>query len=191
MNAYTFPPVASIIPSWSWWDNAFTDSELDYLQDLAKNVDKQATTGRSAKPIDLRRSNVDWMVYDSSTKIIFDKLAYIINQINSEIYNFNITGFYEPLQLTNYLCENLGTYDWHQDYNAYVSRKLSMVVQLSDPSEYEGGELEIFTSEPKVTIQKKRGYIAIFPSYIVHRVTPVTKGSRQSLVTWVSGPKFK
>lgn len=193
MNVYTIPPVASIIPSWSWWDNAFTDSELNYLQELAKKVHKQAVTGNGENGVtsDLRRSKVDWMFYDNSTQIIFDKLSHIISQINSKLYNFNISGFYEPLQLTNYLSDDLGTYDWHQDYNADISRKLSIVVQLSDPSDYEGGELEIFTSEPRVTIQKKRGFITIFPSYIVHRVTPVTKGSRQSLVAWVSGPKFK
>ena len=95
------------------------------------------------------------------------------------------------MQLTTYLSENLGTYDWHQDYNADISRKLSIVVQLSNPSDYEGGELEILAHEPKISIQKKRGFITIFPSYTVHRVTPVTKGTRQSLVAWVSGPKFK
>jgi PKHD-type hydroxylase len=82
-------------------------------------------------------------------------------------------------------------YGWHQDYGGTISRKLSMVVQLTDPSEYEGGNLQVFTSEQPKNIRKQRGLIAVFPSFIVHQVTPVTQGTRQSLVAWVSGPSFK
>jgi PKHD-type hydroxylase len=82
-------------------------------------------------------------------------------------------------------------YGWHQDFGGGISRKLSMAVQLSDPSEYDGGALQVMTSGEPQSIPKKRGMIAVFPSYILHQVTPVTRGSRQSLVAWVSGPPFK
>ena len=66
-----------------------------------------------------------------------------------------------------------------------------MVLQLSDPSEYEGGELQLLTGKEPTTIQKQRGLITVFPAWTLHQVTPVTKGTRQTLVAWISGPSFK
>jgi PKHD-type hydroxylase len=73
-----------------------------------------------------------------------------------------------------------------------ITRKISIVVQLSDPDEYEGGELQIQTgSESYISILKKKGAVTLFPSYMRHRVTPVTKGVRKSLVLWVGGSTFR
>jgi PKHD-type hydroxylase len=66
-----------------------------------------------------------------------------------------------------------------------------MVLQLTDPSQYEGGNLQIVTGGDPLTVRKQRGLVAVFPSYVLHQVTPVTKGSRQSLVAWITGPQFK
>jgi PKHD-type hydroxylase len=122
---------------------------------------------------------------------VFEKLANVAAKINAKHFRFELTGFGEPLQLTNYNQSENGMYGWHQDYGGGVSRKLSMAVQLADPSEYEGGNLQVMTATEPTNIRKQRGLIAVFPSYIVHQVTPVTQGSRQSLVAWVSGPAFR
>jgi PKHD-type hydroxylase len=111
--------------------------------------------------------------------------------MNAQHFRFDLTGFGEELQLTNYNQAENGMYGWHQDYGGGISRKLSMAVQLTDPSEYEGGNLQVLTSSQPKNVRKQRGLIAIFPSYVLHQVTPVTQGSRQSLVAWVSGPAFK
>jgi PKHD-type hydroxylase len=66
-----------------------------------------------------------------------------------------------------------------------------LVVQLSDPSEYEGGELRLHTSQEPVIIRKEKGMVVCFPSYTLHEVTPVTRGERYTLVGWVHGPAFK
>lgn len=71
------------------------------------------------------------------------------------------------------------------------NRKLSMVIQLSDPSEYEGGELLLHLGNNPTRIERKKGLAVFFPSYILHEVTPVTKGERYSLVAWVHGKPFK
>ena len=71
------------------------------------------------------------------------------------------------------------------------ARKLSLVVQLSDPEDYEGGDLEIYTGHEPLVVKKKKGMTAFFPSYQLHGVTPVTKGTRYSLVVWVHGPAFR
>jgi PKHD-type hydroxylase len=65
------------------------------------------------------------------------------------------------------------------------------VLQLSDPDEYEGGNLEILSSREPTVIEKKKGLVSVFPSYILHRVTPVTSGVRKTLVVWTTGPKFR
>jgi PKHD-type hydroxylase len=70
------------------------------------------------------------------------------------------------------------------------TRKLSLVVQLSSPDEYEGGGLEIMASSEPVQVTKEKGLICAFPSFILHRVTPVTKGTRRTLVIWIAGPDF-
>ena len=115
----------------------------------------------------------------------------IVAKMNAQHFRFDITGFGEKLQLTNYDQSENGMYGWHQDYGTGISRKMSMAMQLTDPAEYEGGNLQIMTTGDPVNVRKQRGLVAVFPSYVLHQVTPVTQGSRQSLVAWVSGPPFK
>jgi PKHD-type hydroxylase len=99
------------------------------------------------------------------------------------------------MQYTVYESDTQGHYTWHQDTGVNLTdlapRKLSMVLQLSDPSEYEGGNLQVMTEISPQTVKKQRGLVAVFPSYVLHQVTPVTQGTRQSLVAWISGPQFK
>ena len=70
-------------------------------------------------------------------------------------------------------------------------RKISLSLQLSDASEYEGGELLVTHGSKPDVARKNRGSITFFPSYIMHEVTPVTKGTRKSIVGWVTGPRWK
>ncbi len=187
-------PHALPIEPWVWWDGAFSEQQLDWLQDKAKRAEQNAQVGNGGEGVvnpNLRRSQVSWLTNTTETKWVFEKLASVISQMNAQHFRFDLTGFGEPLQLTNYDQSENGMYGWHQDYGGGVSRKLSMAVQLTDPSEYEGGNLQVMTSSEPQNVRKQRGLIAIFPSYVMHQVTPVTQGSRQSLVTWVSGPAFK
>ena len=187
-------PYALPIEPWVWWAGAFSEQELDWLQDKAKHAEQNAQVGNGGNGVvnpNLRRSQVSWLSNTVETKWVFEKLASVISQMNAQHFRFDLTGFGEPLQLTNYDQSENGMYGWHQDYGGGVSRKLSMAVQLTDPAEYEGGNLQVMTSSEPQNVRKQRGLIAIFPSYILHQVTPVTQGSRQSLVTWVSGPAFK
>ena len=190
-------PHAKAIPSWAWWDNAFTEQELNWLQQQAKEAKQDATIGGSgAGGVDanIRRSQVSWLQNNTDTKWVFEKLAHVTSHLNAEHFRFDLTGFGEALQLTNYNQSENGMYGWHLDYanqGIRVSRKLSLVLQLSDPADYEGGNLQVMTTGQPENIRKQRGLIAAFPSYVLHQVTPVTQGNRQSLVAWVSGPAFK
>jgi PKHD-type hydroxylase len=70
-------------------------------------------------------------------------------------------------------------------------RKVSITIQLSDPSEYEGGDLELWYGGSIIQIPKNKGLTVLFPSFSMHRVTPITKGTRKSLVLWVGGEHYK
>ena len=191
---YLLTPHTLPIEPWAWWEGAFTEQELNWLQDKAKRAENDAQVGGGgggAVNSNIRRSQISWLSNNADTSWVFEKLADVAARINAKHFRFELTGFGEPLQLTNYDQSENGMYGWHQDYGGGVSRKLSMAVQLADPSEYEGGNLQVMTATEPTNIRKQRGLIAVFPSYIVHQVTPVTQGSRQSLVAWVSGPAFK
>lgn len=179
----------------AWWDDGFTEEELDWLQGEARKADQTAhIRGPDTSFVDnsTRRSTVKWISSSENTRWIFKKLAHIVSDLNANVFRFDLTGFGEPLQLTNYDEANQGLYKWHQDFgNQNVSRKLSLVLQLSDPSEYEGGELQLLAKEEPIVVTKKRGLITVFPAWTLHQVTPVIRGSRQSLVAWVSGAPFR
>lgn len=193
---FPLTPYSEPIEPFVWWDGAFSEQELDWLQQKAINAETRAQIGGAASSDDLakvRRSKISWLDNTQDTQWVFKKLAHVASSLNSQFYRFDLTGFGEALQLTNYDQSEHGMYGWHQDYggNRTISRKLSLVLQLTDPAQYEGGNLQVMTSGEPVNIRKQRGLIAAFPSYVLHQVTPVTKGNRQSLVAWVSGPAFK
>lgn len=193
---YMLTPYAEPIEPFAWWEGAFNDQELDLLQGRAIKADQRAQVGGGSDPghlAQIRRSHVSWMDCNQETKWVFDRLAHVVASLNSQFYRFDLTGFGEPLQLTNYDQSENGMYGWHQDYGGRrgFSRKLSAVLQLTDPAQYEGGNLQIMTSGNPMNVRKQRGLIAVFPSYTLHQVTPVTQGSRQSLVAWLSGPAFR
>lgn len=192
---YVITPYAQTIQTFVWWEGAFTDQELDWLQDRAKKAEQAASVGMAKVSAgvntNIRRSSVSWLSNTPESTWVFERLGHVASQLNADYFRFDLTGFGEPLQLTHYDQAEQGMYGWHQDYNAQVSRKLSLVLQLTDPSQYEGGNLQVMTNGEPQTVRKQRGLIAAFPSYVVHQVTPVTSGNRQSLVSWVSGPAFK
>lgn len=191
---YFLTPFAKRMESWAWWEGAFSPQELDFLQAQAQNAQQDATVGgdeNGGVNPSIRRSQVAWMRNSADTAWVFERLAGVAVRSNAENFRLDLTGFGEQLQLTTYRDTDSGTYGWHQDFNGSISRKLSIVMQLSDPADYDGGDLQIFTSAVPTTVPKKRGLIALFPSFAVHQVTPVIRGSRQSLVAWVSGPSFK
>jgi len=188
-------PHSRKIEPFAWWEGAFTNQELDWLQQKAKEATEEAQIGGSnggQVNDQVRRSELNWLNKDSECAWGFERLAHVAASLNASYFGFELTGFGEALQLTNYHEAKQGTYTWHQDFGGSgISRKLSMVLQLSEPSNYEGGELQILTSNEPNSMQKKRGLITVFPAWTLHQVTPVIKGTRQTLVAWISGPAFK
>lgn len=85
-----------------------------------------------------------------------------------------------------------GHFHWHNDYShesAESPRKLTVIVQLSDSGDYEGGDLEVFGAVTTV-LPRDRGSVICLPSFVPHRVTPVTAGVRRIIVAWIAGPRL-
>lgn len=180
------------------WENGFTDEELNRLIAYCDTLEpKKAVVGGSAEDADIsaiRESKVSWVGLNPDTEWIYDRLAFVARSLNGQFYKFDLYGFNEDLQYTTYKGDESGHYTWHLDTGATndsAPRKLSMVLQLSDPEDYEGGDLEVFSSPNPTKVTRKKGMVTAFPSYMLHRVSPVTKGVRKTLVVWVCGPAFK
>jgi len=85
----------------------------------------------------------------------------------------------------------IGLDDWHTDFaGTRPFRKLSVSIQLSDPEDYEGGDLELLYGTEPQKLDRSRGALIVFPSFMLHRVTPVTRGARWSLVAWLLGKRW-
>ena len=130
-------------------------------------------------------------------KAIYDIVYDLGIEANNKAYGFDVNSL-ETCQFTLYDSSNKGHYDWHTDTpwvtDSMFHRKVSVVIQLSDPADYEGGVLEIkdakLDNEQREAMMQK-GSVITFPSFAAHRVTPVTKGKRMSLIGWLLGAKFR
>ena len=191
--------------SWTWWDGLFSNEELDKMVAyFATQGTERGTTVKAdgqGPEEEVRRSNVKFHSPNADTQWIFDKMNWVINEINNRFYGFDLNG-YESFQYGEYDVSDAGKYDWHMDMimgnkrgdNMIETRKLSLSMLLNEPGvDFEGGDFQFNqSSEAKPeTPEMKRGRIIAFPSYMLHRVKEVTKGNRKSLVIWVMGPKFK
>jgi PKHD-type hydroxylase len=181
-------------PPWSYNSNIFTDKEIERIVVIGKrlNPERAATGDEGVDCLDYRRSFVSWIGSNSQTSWIFQKLTDAIIATNDQFWNFDLKKI-EKLQFTYYSSEEKGTYHAHVDpinWSIPHNRKLSMSLQLSDPNDYEGGDLVIHTGISE-TLPKQKGMAIFFPSYTLHEVIPVTKGERYSLVAWVHGPNLR
>lgn len=197
MSNYTFAPAVSQAHNHTFvsWPDAFTNEELEKILTYLKTLPTQAAAigGSPNTPPEIRKSQVAWLGNNAESGWFYDRMAFVARQLNAKFYNFDLHGFLEDMQFTVYKADDESHYTWHIDMadHAPAARKLSLVLQLSDPSEYEGGELQTMTSCNSASVDRQKGLIAAFPSYVLHRVTPVTKGTRYSIVVWVCGPSFK
>lgn len=184
--------------SYAYWENFLSDDDINLLLAQPEWLEQaQAHVGTSdnfSVNETVRSSQISWVGVKPQLRTIWEKISITVAEVNRRYFHFNLTGFYEPMQFSTYIAENQGHYSWHTDSDvcdSKVPRKLSMSILLSDPSEFEGGELQVkATSDEPVTLECIRGRAWFFPSYTLHRVAPVTKGIRRSLVLWVGGPQF-
>jgi PKHD-type hydroxylase len=187
------------------WDDAFTEDELNDIENYCETFDKEAgkVFDTDESYVGVRKSKIAWFEKYKHPKLhyLFNTLNLVIEKINDDYYNYDLNG-YSTIQYTTYNADELGQYGYHIDMHSGPdmeepqlkygdSRKLSLSLILSDSQSYEGGKFTMKLGEKEFEVEQKRGRILLFPSFFLHKVHPVTKGFRKSIVAWVEGPKFR
>jgi PKHD-type hydroxylase len=198
-NAIIFPPKLVDIQNYYYFKAGFSNEELDKIyRDVAFLPFQEGKTGADSDGNDkkMRTSQIKWIHPSQQWEWLYDKLMNMIIEANENLWHFNITSILDAIQYTEYHASENGHYGWHQDLGSGMlsTRKISVTVQLSDPSEYDGGDLEYFIGgdpENPIKVERNKGLVFIFPSFMMHRVTPVTRGVRRSFVLWIGGEHFK
>ena len=178
-----------------YWDGALTHEICQRIINLGKGKWEEGKVGNKDEVDDTRKSDIVWI----DDQWVYDLIwPYMESANESAGWKYEIATA-ESTQLTRY--KETGYYTWHADgigshnevynnpdnkFRHGNTRKLSMSIILND--DFEGGDFEIHGEDiPKLP----KGSIIVFPSFMDHRVTPVTKGTRYSLITWFVGPPFK
>jgi PKHD-type hydroxylase len=192
---YTYYLEPATNSEWAYLRGYFTPEECDKIIALGNSHPRQVSAVNVTNDVlnSLRKGHVVFLKStDSNNDWIFEKMATAVRGLNKQFWNFDL-NFIETLQFSIYDDPN-DFYGAHMDmaHARPEARKLSIVVQLSDPADYQGSNLQFHSSNLNFydTIND-RGTLIAFPSYMVHRVTPLTSGIRYSLVSWVCGPPFK
>ena len=178
-----------------YFTNAFTQEEILKIIEIGENlpITPGTTVGHDNEVgvSEYRVSDISWIDETEETAWIYEKIANYAKIANKEMWNFDIWDYQDLLQFTKYYGDG-GHYDWHVDLGPGISnRKLSCVLQLSSPEEYEGGVLQMNPGGNIIEVPQGLGTICFFPSFLLHRVTPLTSGIRKSLVTWLCGANFR
>jgi PKHD-type hydroxylase len=177
------------------WKNAFTASEVDAITALGDALEpmRAEIAGRKENTERLRVTKVAWLERAPATEWIYVRMEEIVLRLNTEFFKYDLFGLVESFQYTVYDGAEGGHYNWHIDLGAknVEPRKISLSLQLSDPAAYEGCNLVLEAGDGPYAAERARGTIVAFPSYVLHRVTPIESGTRKSLVLWVGGPEFR
>lgn len=175
-----------------WYLDQFSIEDCEKAFDeYIQLTPKDAAMGKDGDTFDHSFRNTKVRFASSHTWFGLKMFAYA-NTANQQCkWGYDINQF-ETVQFAEY---NIGQkYDWHVDNfplsGSEIDRKITVVCLMSDPDDFEGGEL-ILRLYNEYTPPLKKGSVIAFPSIIEHKVTPVTKGVRYSATMWISGPRFK
>ena len=183
------------LDSYYYFPNGFSEAEVAKIISYERDgliITKEGATFSGNSNDEVRRSEVGWVPHNQQFHWMYERMGSLVAEANDKMWNFHLAGMAEQIQYAVYP-PNGGHYDWHIDTGRekYSRRKISITIQLSDADEYEGGDLQLKIGSGEQDTKKGKGMTVIFPSYLLHRVTPVTKGYRRSLVLWITGPPFK
>jgi PKHD-type hydroxylase len=176
----------------------FTEKECEQIISLKEELyPTTAAVGGKSKDKKIAKEVRSAEIYNidlnPETKWIFDKILQATDYANRNYFNFDIIGITHSLQLIRYSAQSeiKGHYNWHIDSgNGETStRKISVTCQLSNPRKYNGCELVINNNSNEIIATKQQGSIHLFPSFMLHKVTPITSGDRYALVIWIHGSK--
>ena len=188
-------------PKWKSWiiettTPLFTPEQCQQIIECGRRQPPQQAqvgTGKPGGGTDTKKriTTISWIPF-KEMKPMYDQVNSFIKKTNLNHFGFEDVGVTEQAQFTEY--PEGGFYDWHMDCDVAMKheppvRKISMTVLLSPENQFEGGHLELMA--PGKYAKLKQGHAICFASFINHRVQPVTKGVRQSLVMWFGGQPFR
>ena len=188
-------------PKWKSWIvettiPLFTPDQCKQIIECGRRQKPQKAQVGMNKPgggLDTKKrvTTISWIPF-KEMKPMYDNINNFIQKANRNHFGFNDIQITEQAQFTEY--PEGGFYDWHMDSDVNMIheppvRKISMTVLLSPESQFEGGELELMVKGKRAPL--KQGHAIVFASFLNHRVAPVTRGVRQSLVMWFGGTPFK
>ena len=175
--------------------DAFSGADCARLLDaVAETPTRDAGHVRQARDHNLRRADLVWLDEVEGAEWVMDRMIALVRDANRAVFDFDITDFAESAQIARYGAEREGHFGWHSDIGEgrlAERRKLTIVVQLSEPDAYAGGALELMPGAGVIEADRSRGTATLFPSFVLHRVTPVTAGERHSLTIWCHGAPFR
>jgi PKHD-type hydroxylase len=125
---------------------------------------------------------------------VMERLIDLVRSSNREMFGFDLREFAESPQVASYKGSQAGHFSWHSDIgdgHLAAKRKLTLVLQLSKPDAYEGGNLEVMPGAQVLVASRSQGAVTVFPSFSLHQVTPVKRGMRHSMTVWAHGPAFR
>jgi len=164
---------------------AIIEAAYEFPAERAGSVGEAQHPGR-------RQATTRKLLPSDRSQWVFERLLSVASVANRRHYGLSLSGIHRPPEYVEYRPGN-GRFDWHNDYSHHPTlspRKLTLVVQLSHPSAYEGGALQTFGLGVQ-ELPREQGSILIFPSFVFHRVTEVTAGERRILVAWIAGAPLR
>ena len=175
-----------------------TPQQCDELIKIGQSEPKiNATIGTTDLDERYRKSIISWIPF-AKVVPLYQVIRQWMEITNNNYFGFDTVQLSEQAQYAEYYKD--GFYNWHMDSDIEMKlmptvRKISMTLLLSDPKDYEGGDLEIFNGDTldseKNKFKLKQGYAVFFASFLLHRVMPVIKGNRKSLVMWFGGSPLR
>jgi PKHD-type hydroxylase len=181
------------------WQGVLAGNELDAIAHYGDRLplSPAALSGDKAGYDNaIRRSRVAWLERNNETNRLYQRMEEIVLELNRQHFHYDLSGL-APMQYAVYQATEQGHFDWHTDYGRergyeqHEPRKLSLSLQLSADSQYQGGELQGQVEDKIEIAPRTRGALIAFPSFLLHRVTPITEGVRKSLVIWAQGPEYR
>ena len=178
------------------WHGLFTPAQLDHLERHCDSLPLEAAQLTGSGSGSIRATQVAWVYRNAQTEDLYLRMEAIVLRLNTDLFHFDLTGL-TTMQYAVYRHEDAGYFDWHNDYGRYRGdpgqepRKITMSLQISDGASYDGCDLEVRMAHPVDVAARERGTLMAFRASALHRVTPITRGVRKSLVVWAAGPEFR
>jgi PKHD-type hydroxylase len=180
------------------WQGLFSDTELDAIVRLGDSLalEKAELSVGGQGYEDIRRTEVAWVERGPQTDMLYRRMEEAVLALNARYFRFDLSGL-ASFQYALYGGPEGGHFDWHKDYGRDPSdptrepRKLTLSLQLSSPSDYQGCDLQVRAGNQIDTAPRARGTLIAFPANVLHQVTPIESGTRKALVVWAVGPEFR